>query len=132
MKFLFVMIATVLSFSSASFAADCPVKFGDDNYMDNVIKAVKATSSCEEGAQLMEACGLGASGDSYMVPAAERKCGLDFWKKLSASEKKTYNALQAKCDQKYANMQGTMYISFNAFCRLNVARLYSELYTSAE
>lgn len=29
-------------------------------------------------------------------------------------------------------MQGTMYLSFNAFCRLQVARLYSELYTKAE
>ena len=33
--------------------------------------------------------------------------------------------------QKYKNMEGTMYVSARAFCRVNVARLLAELFTSA-
>jgi hypothetical protein len=118
--------------SAPGFAADCPIKFGDDDYLDKVGAAIKATKSCDDGAVMAESCALGASGDNAIAPVAERKCGLDFWKKLTAADKQAYNALQAKCDAKYGQMEGTMYISANAFCRLKVARLYSELYSAAE
>jgi hypothetical protein len=130
LKLFFACFGLALSLNA--FAADCPVQFGTDGYLEKVSAAIKATKSCEEGAQVAEACALGASGDVATVPVAERKCGLDFWTKLSPAEKQIYNGLQAKCDAKYKNMQGTMYLSFNAFCRLQVARLYSELYTKAE
>lgn len=131
MKKIIVTIGLFLA-SFQAFAVDCPVQIGNENYLDKVGSAIKATKSCEEGAAVAEACALGASGDSQIALVAERKCGLDFWTKLSNADKQTYNGLQSKCDNKYKNMQGTMYISFNAFCRLQVARLYSELYTPAE
>ena len=118
--------------SAPGFAADCPIKFGDDDYLDKVGAAIKAAKDCEDGAAIAEACALGASGDTSIAPVAERKCGLDFWTRLTAQDKRVYSALQAKCDAKYGQMEGTMYISANAFCRLKVARLYSELYSAAE
>ena len=113
-------------------AADCPVQIGGEDYLDKVGSAIKASKSCEDGAAIAEACALGASGDGAITSVAERKCGLDFWNKLTASDKKIYNGLQAKCDAKYKDMQGTMYISAAAFCRLRVARLFSDLYSPAE
>ena len=113
-------------------AKDCPVKFGDEMFLDRVTSAIKATKTCVEAGALADACALGASGDAATAVTAERKCGLDFWNKLTPDEKKTYNALQAKCDAKYAGRDGTMYISFIAFCRLSVARLYSDLYVKPE
>lgn len=127
-----IAATAILLASSSVFAADCPVQFGDETYIDKVGAAIKATDSCEAGAAVAEACSLGASGDTAIAVVAERKCGLDFWKKLTRADLQIYKGLQAKCDHKYKNMQGTMYISFAAFCRLNVARLYSELYTPAE
>jgi hypothetical protein len=131
MKTIIVLLLLILM-SAQTFAADCPVQFGDDNYLDKVGAAIQATKTCEEGAAMAESCALGASGDAYIAPIAERKCGLDFWTKLSSADRQTYNGLQTKCANKYKNMQGTMYISFNAFCHLQVARLYSELYTRAD
>lgn len=130
MKMLFYFLFFVVS--NLAWAIDCPVKYADPAYLDKVSAAIRATSSCDKASEIAEACALGASGDAFTVPVAERKCGLDFWKKLSSQDKKVYNQLQAKCDEKYKGQDGTMYISFQAFCRLSVAKLYSELYTPAE
>jgi len=127
------ILAVLISFSALqTFAVDCPVNFGEENYLDKVGVAIKATKSCQEAAEIAEVCALGASGDLEIAPVAERKCGLDFWKKLSAQEKNVYGKLQFKCNEKFSKMQGTMYLSAGAFCKLNVAKLYSELYTAAE
>jgi hypothetical protein len=127
-------ILLLMAFLSAgsAFAIDCPVKERGPDYIDNVGRAIKAAQSCEDGAAIAEACAFGASGDSAIAPVAERKCGLDFWQKLSAADRQVYNGLQARCDAKYKDMEGTMYISANAFCRLSGARLYSSLYRPAE
>jgi len=115
-----------------AWALDCPVKEHGPNYIDNVNRAIKAAPGCEQGAEIAEACAFGASGDLDIAPVAERKCGLDFWQKMSAADKQVYNSLQARCDAKYKGWDGTMYLSANAFCRLGVARLYSSLYRPVE
>lgn len=131
MKIILVALGlAVVSFQA--FAADCPVQFGNEDYLDKVSNAINAAESCEQGAAVAEACALGASGDVVTVPVAEQKCAQDFATKLSDADKNIYSSLQAKCDEKYQDMQGTMYLSFNAFCHLRVARLYSQLYSPAE
>ncbi len=131
MKFFSLVIGFVL-FATQAFAHDCPVKVGDEDYLDKVGAAIKAAKDCEDGAAIAEACALGASGDTSLAPVAERKCGLDFWTRLTAQEKRVYNGLQAKCDAKYRGMEGTMWVSADAFCRLRVSRLYSEFYRPAD
>lgn len=113
-------------------AAECPVPFGTENYLDKVADAITATKGCEQGVAVAEACELTDSGDQVIAGAARGKCENDFLSKLSSADQQTYIGLMTKCHDKYQDMQGTMYISFEAFCRLNVARLYSELYTLAE
>jgi hypothetical protein len=126
----FLLLASF--FASAASAKDCPVKFGDELFLDKVGAAIHATKTCGEAGELAQACALGASGDVATAVTAERKCGLDFWTKLTPDEKKHYNSLQAKCDAKYAGRDGTIYISAAAFCRLSVARFYSDLYTQPD
>jgi hypothetical protein len=123
---------SALLFASTASAKDCPVTFGDEMFLDKVATAIHAAKSCGEAGELAQACALGASGDVSTAVTAERKCGLDFWTKLTPEEKKHYNGLQAKCDAKYAGRDGTIYISAAAFCRLSVARLYSDLYTQPD
>lgn len=127
-----LLVLSALFVNASAFALECPVKSPDDNYLGKVAAAIKAADSCDDGADLAEACALGASGDVATTAAASEKCSLDFWTKLNDADRKTFTGLQAKCDAKYKNMQGTMYLSANAFCHLSVARLYSELYTPAE
>jgi len=122
-------LLTALPLATPAFALDCPVQAVGPSYIDDVNRAIKTAKTCEDGAQIAEACAMVSSGDAAIAPTAERKCGLDFWKKLTAADKKIYDGLQAKCAAKYKGMDGTMWISASAFCRLNVARLYSELYS---
>jgi len=109
-------------------ALECPVQFGT-NYIEEVGKAIRATETCEQGAELAKVCAMGSSGDTHIAVTAERKCGLDFWRKLPRNERAIYNGLQERCNKKYAKSEGTLYISAAAFCRLRVAELYSALYT---
>jgi hypothetical protein len=109
---------------------ECPVAFPSENYVDDVEKAINATTSCENAKEMAEACGMGSSIDRDITIVAERKCNLDFYSRLSKSEVSIFEGLQNKCNDKYKNSQGTMYISFTAFCRLNVAALFSSLYTA--
>lgn len=131
MKGLFIVSALFLAALQAN-AADCPVQFGNEDYLEKVGQAIDAAPSCWEASQVAESCALGASGDAYTVPVAIMKCEADFYSKLDPAERATYSSFNDKCDAKYAGMDGTMYISFNAFCHLSVSKLYSELYTPAE
>jgi len=129
---LALVLASGLSFTTQASAEDCPVEFGNETYMDTVISKIEQSPSCYEGVELARNCALGASGDYAIARTAQTKCTADFEKKLSRAEKRTYDSLIAKCDRKYAKMEGTMYISMAAHCRLNVSRLYSDLYSPAE
>ena len=42
------------------------------------------------------------------------------------------NALYEKCDAKYEGQSGTLYRSMNGFCRLEVSKLFSNLYTPVD
>ena len=56
----------------------------------------------------------------------EKKCEADFLDKANASKKQAYRRELGVCDRKYRNPSGTMYISFTAFCRAEVAQRYSQ------
>ncbi|WP_430640152.1 hypothetical protein [Bradyrhizobium cytisi] len=62
-------------------------------------------------------CRLGA--------AVEKKCEADFKSGLNAAQAQAYQRELRVCDRKYRNKSGTMYLSFTAFCRAEVARRYS-------
>jgi hypothetical protein len=129
---MMVAAIAVLGFSVSAMADDCPVKIGSPSYMSDVIKAVNAANGCYSASQVAQSCAMGSSGDGSIAGAARVKCEADFVKKAPKADLATYQALLQKCTNKYKNMQGTMYISMNAFCHLQVAALFSELFTAAE
>ena len=104
-------------------AEDCPAK---PNGMDDVIAAINAVPSCDRAMKVFEACALGASGDVQYGEVVEQKCEADFLGKANASRKQAYKRELGVCDRKYRNQSGTMYISFTAFCRAQVAQRYSK------
>ena len=115
--------------SCEAIATNCPFTYQSSELSDKIIEAIRSSQNCEKASELAESCSFGSSLDVDICEAAERKCGLNFWKKLSQDDKKIYNGLQRKCNIKYSKMVGTMYISMNAFCKLEIAKLYSQLYT---
>ena len=74
---------------------------------------------------MFEACEYGASGDLQFGAVVEKKCEGDFLARLKAPRKNVYQREMRVCDRKYRNQSGTMYLSFTAFCRANVAQHYS-------
>ena len=93
--------------------------------IDEIVEAINATAGCEPAMKLATDCQLGTGGDTQLGAAVEKKCEGDFFDKANASKKQAYKRELGVCDRKYRNQSGTMYISFTAFCRAEVAQRYS-------
>ena len=117
-----VALAVILSFAASVRAEDCPAKSTD---MDDIIAALNAAKGCDAAMKVFQACEYGASGDVQFGEVVEKKCESDFLDRLKAPQKAAYQREMGVCDRKYRNQSGTMYISFTAFCRAEVAQRYS-------
>lgn len=102
---------------------ECPAK---STQMDDIIESLNAAKGCDAAMKVFEACEYGASGDVQFGEVVEKKCEADFLGKADASKKQAYKRELGVCDRKYRNKSGTMYISFTAFCRAEVAQRYSQ------
>jgi hypothetical protein len=94
--------------------------------LDEVADTISAQKSCESAMKVFRDCELTASGDVELGAAVEKKCEADFKPGLSAAQTQAYKREMRVCDGKYRNKSGTMYLSFTAFCRAEVAQRYSQ------
>ena len=94
--------------------------------LDEVADTISAQKSCESAMKVFRDCELTASGDVELGAAVEKKCEADFKPGLSAAQTQAYKREMRICDGKYRNKSGTMYLSFTAFCRAEVAQRYSQ------
>ena len=94
--------------------------------MDDIIASLNAAKGCDAAMKVFQACEYVASGDVQFGEVVEKKCEADFLDKANASKKQAYKRELGVCDRKYRNQSGTMYISFTAFCRAEVAQRYSQ------
>ena len=117
------VLAIVCSATGApAFAAVCMDK---SMTQDEIIAAINAAPGCDQAMKIFEDCEYGASGDVLLGAAVEKTCEADFMSRLTAAKKKAYQREMGVCDRKYANEDGTMYRSFTAFCRADIAQRYS-------
>jgi hypothetical protein len=116
-------LALVLLGGAAQAATEeCPAK---STSMDDIIAVLNAVPSCDRAMKLFEACEYGTSGDVRFGQVVEKKCEADFLGHLKPLQKPSYQRELRVCDRKYRNKSGTMYLSFTAFCRAEVAQRYS-------
>jgi hypothetical protein len=92
---------------------------------EETIAAISATSGCDKAMKLFQDCAYTASGDVLLGEAVEKKCEVDFLPRLPAAQKRAYESKLKRCDAKYRGKQGTMYLSFTAFCRAEVSQRYA-------
>lgn len=123
LKSCLAALALTLS-SGAAHAApeECPAK---STAMDDIIAVLNDAPSCDRALKLFEACEYGTSGDVKFGEVVEKKCEADFLMHLKSPQKLAYQREMRTCDRKYRNESGTMYVSFTAFCRAEVAQRYS-------
>jgi hypothetical protein len=93
---------------------------------DEIVDAINATPGCGRAMKLFQDCELSTGGDAELGAAVEKKCEGDFLARLKAPQKQAYAREMGACDRKYRNESGTMYRSFTAFCRAEVAQHYSQ------
>jgi hypothetical protein len=117
-------MAVVLSFGAGP--ARAAVCLDKSMTLDEIVDVINATAGCERAMKLFKGCEFGTSGDIHLGAAVERKCEGDFLGRLKAPQKQAYKHEMDVCDRKYRNESGTMYRSFTAFCRAEVARRYSQ------
>ena len=116
--------AIVLSLGAAPVRAEvCPAK---PSSMDDIIAAVNAAPGCDRAMKVFEACQSGASADVQFGDAVEKKCESDFLAQLRPPQTRAYQQEMQVCDNRHRDQSGTMYLSFNAFCRARVAQRYSQ------
>ena len=101
-------------------AQDCPA---EGSGWEGREDAVRKAPTCNQAFKVAEACAYGATGDTGLTNIVIEKCEADFLAKLSTAQRKTYKAEIKRCDAKArGGHEGTMYISFAAFCRAGVAQ----------
>ena len=94
--------------------------------LDEVVDTIGSQKGCDSAMKVFRDCELTASGDVQLGAAVEKKCEADFKPGLNAAQSKAYKREMHACDVKYRNKSGTMYLSFTAFCRAEVAQRYSQ------
>ena len=112
---------SILATTMAPVAAlDCPSRD-----LDGILDLLDHAPTCQKSLALFEACADGASGDVALSEVVIRKCEGDFLTRLSEPQHQSYDRRQKLCSRKYRNESGTMYRSFEAFCRANLASDYA-------
>jgi hypothetical protein len=122
-KSILAGMAVIVSLSAGPALAG--VCLGKSMSLEETTDAINATPGCDRAMKLFEACEYGTSGDIHLGAAVEKKCERDFLSRFKAPEKQAYQREMLACDRKYQNDSGTMYRSFTAFCRAEVAQRYS-------
>lgn len=119
------MAVLAVALSAAGTPARAMVCMDKSMTLDEVAGAISTQKGCESAMKLFQDCQLTASGDVQLGAAVENKCEADFMPGLNAAQKQAYKREMRACDLKYRNKSGTMYLSFAAFCRAEVAQRYS-------
>ena len=120
------LAALAIVMSVAATPARAMVCMDKSMTLDEVADTISSQKSCESAMKVFRDCELTASGDVQLGAAVEKKCEADFKPGLSAAQTQAYKGEMHACDIKYRNRSGTMYLSFTAFCRAEVAQRYSQ------
>jgi hypothetical protein len=125
MRFGLGLAVLAVIFSCDADPARASICLGQSMTQEETIAAIGATSGCDKAMKLFKDCAYTASGDVLLGEAVEKKCEVDFLRRLSAVETRAYQGELKRCDEKYRGKQGTMYLSFTAFCRAEVSQRYA-------
>ncbi len=97
---------------------ECPIQ---EFSLEAREEAIRKAATCKQALGVMEACAYVASGYTALGSAVVEKCEAGFLPRLSKEQRRSYDRDIRRCNNKYRNESGTMYRSFEAFCRAELA-----------
>jgi hypothetical protein len=106
----------------------CPVDASD---ADAILDAIDNAGSCYVASGIAETCAWGSSLDVQFVSSATALCERGF-DAMTTAAKAQYEQLLGECAAKYKDIDGTLYRSMNAYCDLEVTKLFDDLYPEPE
>jgi hypothetical protein len=123
-KHLLTILFAATMYAAPGFADECPIHYGNTNYIPLVHEAIREASDCGAGVEIARLCSLGETLDPAITKVAQKKCEDVFLKRLTPVEQKGYRDSLEKCKVRKPRLIGGAAVSRMAFCRLNVARVY--------
>jgi hypothetical protein len=115
-------VAAILAFltTTGAYAQDCPAAS-----LEERLQLIETARSCVQASHINDLCSEATGADTIPSQAVIDKCEMDFVGKLSRSRLAAYKREIARCERKYANKRGTMYVSFTMYCMAHVAVRFS-------
>jgi hypothetical protein len=117
---LFAWLLALAAFAAPARAEDCRTLGGEE-----IVALLEQAPTCKKALAQFEACSYASSADVGLSEIVIGKCEADFMTRLTAAERRIYRQERNRCSRKYANQSGTMYRSFEAFCRAKLAKTYA-------
>jgi hypothetical protein len=89
---------------------------------------LRKAPTCDKAMELFSNCNGGGSGDINLGQIATEKCQSDFLTKLSAKQRRTYQAGVKSCNDQIKEDEGTLSRAIGAGCRANLAQNFAHKY----
>lgn len=125
MKLIAVAIVSSILSVSAFAKNMCVDSRGRDIWQKPEVfqKLISEQTSCHDAAELATACAWGSSLDVSTAGIAIDICGKQLKKNQpQPNDLALMKQMEKRCDREYQDMQGTMYMSMNAYCHLEAIR----------
>ncbi|MDA8793576.1 hypothetical protein N9N67_10025 [Bacteriovoracaceae bacterium] len=116
---LFILFSLTISIS---YSSDCVDSDGKDIHEDGdlIIKEISRIKNCYRAVDLAKNCSWGATRDVGTVIAASEVCEKKFKKNKPSPILHGYQQIMVNaCNNHYENLEGTIYLSLNAYCKLD-------------
>jgi hypothetical protein len=117
---MILAISAILLLASSGRAQDC-----QSLKPEGRVEVLRKAPTCDAAMEAFGDCAYGASGDDRLADIATDKCEAEFLEKVGVKQRRAYIVALKQCDDKYENMQGTMYVAMAAGCRAHLAQSYA-------
>lgn len=114
MRLLLAIGVLAVAIAPAAATQQCPASAAQ---LDTVVRTIRSAPGCEAAYKVMEACAFGSSADVQTGAAVVEICRRD----MTEARKASFERESKACAAKYANKDGTMYLSMAAFCAAKAA-----------
>jgi hypothetical protein len=102
----------------------CPVPNNDP---EEILAAIDNADSCFTASGLAQVCAWGSSVDVGFARSAMNICESGF-ASMTEADQQSYEYLQKACSKKFEDEVGTMYLSMNSYCHLEVTKAFHLFY----